>query len=441
LRSPRLLLLAEKECRELLASRSYWLMLLMIGPLVGHSFITAVDLYAEASGIGGGPAALPQGLSPLDGIMVPTLGAYDLAATFLFPFVAIRMIAAEKESGALKLALQFPSGAGTQLVAKAVIVIAGWLAALSAGLIATAFWKFYGGHLYAPEILNLMLGHVLHALLISGVAVAAAALAENASSAAIVTLGFTVGTWALDFVAAGRGGLLQNFAKYTPVAALRTFEQGLLDPGVVIVLLAMGIGGFAVAASWVRVGGTWKTRAAALTAILISIGGVSMAASALRSSRDLSEDRRNSFAPADEEALRQVREPLRVTAYLAPEDPRLTDLQRSILSKLGRVLPRVEVDQVAGGKTGLFEASEDHYGEIWYEIGGRRAMSRSTIERVVLEEIYRLAEVAPPSDQAIEISYSGYPLAVRPRGAAVVFYVIWPLAVALVWWFQRRPGR
>ena len=83
-----------KESRELMASRAFWLLLLMIGPLVGHGFITAVQLYAEASGIGGGPAALAQGLSPLDGILVPTFGAYDLAVTLLFPFVAIRLISA-----------------------------------------------------------------------------------------------------------------------------------------------------------------------------------------------------------------------------------------------------------------------------------------------------------------------------------------------------------
>ncbi len=61
----------------MMASRAFWLLLLMIGPLVGHAFITAVDSYAEASGIGGGPAALAQGLSPLDGILVPTFGAYE----------------------------------------------------------------------------------------------------------------------------------------------------------------------------------------------------------------------------------------------------------------------------------------------------------------------------------------------------------------------------
>src|SRR6476646_10969845 len=82
--------LVAKEFRELMASRAFWLLLVMIGPLVGHGFITAVDTYADASGIGGGPAALAQGLSPLDGILVPTFGVYDLAITLFFPFVAIR---------------------------------------------------------------------------------------------------------------------------------------------------------------------------------------------------------------------------------------------------------------------------------------------------------------------------------------------------------------
>ena len=84
--SRRLGWLVVKEFRELTASRAFWLLLMMIGPLVGQGFITAVNVYAEASGIGGGPSALAQGLSPLDGILVPTFGAYDLAVTLLFPF-------------------------------------------------------------------------------------------------------------------------------------------------------------------------------------------------------------------------------------------------------------------------------------------------------------------------------------------------------------------
>ena len=107
MRSPSFVQLLAKELRELFASRAFWLLLLFVGLLVGHGFITAVGLYAEMSG-SGGPAALPQGLTSLDGVLVPTWGAYDLAATLLFPFVAIRMISSEKESGALKLLLQLP---------------------------------------------------------------------------------------------------------------------------------------------------------------------------------------------------------------------------------------------------------------------------------------------------------------------------------------------
>jgi len=44
----------------------------------------------------------------------------------------------------------------------------------------------------------------------------------------------------------------------------------------------------------------------------------------------------------------------------------------------------------------LFEAQEDHYGEVWYQLGGRSVMSRSTTETVVLETLYQLAEIQPP---------------------------------------------
>ncbi len=134
LRSHSFLLLA-KEFRELLASRAFWLLLLFIGFLVGHSFTTAVGLYAEMSG-SGGPAALPQGLTSLDGILVPTWGAYDLAATLLFPFVAIRMVSSEKESGALKLLLQLPGSLGSKVAAKGLVLLLAWLVAWLPGLMA-----------------------------------------------------------------------------------------------------------------------------------------------------------------------------------------------------------------------------------------------------------------------------------------------------------------
>lgn len=431
----RFSLLFAKEWRELTASRAYWLLLVAIGPLVGHGFISAVDLYAEASGIGGGPSALPQGLTPLDGMLAPAFGAYDLAVTLLFPFVAIRLIAAEKESGALKLALQFPASVGEMVAAKALALAAGWMIAWLPGLIAVAMWRAYGGHLYAPETLNLLLGHWLRMLLGGGVAMAAAALAESAASAAIVTLGFTLGSWALDFIAAGRGGWMAVIAAYTPAAALRTFEQGLLRLNTAIVMLALALAGFAIAAIWLRTGHKLSARMVRIAALIGGVAIIVWLGSLARASWDASENRRNSFSRADEAALRQIRDPLRVTINLAAEDPRLMDYERGILNKLRRILPRLEVVYAAQSRTGLFEGQE--YGEIWYELDGRKVMNRSTTGPIVLEQLYQLAGIAAPAESNDPV-YPGYPLAAHPKGARLVFYALWPLAVILIWRLKRR---
>jgi ABC-2 type transport system permease protein len=437
LRSPDFRELLAKEWRELFASRSYWLLLLLIGPLVGHAFITAINLYAEASGSGGGPAALAQGLTPLDGILAPTFGAYDLAATFFLPFVAIRLISAEKQSGALKLLLQLPGRLGAKLSAKGLVLMVGWLVSCVPAIVAVVLWKSYGGHLYAPETLNLFLGYFLRSMLSVGIAVGAAALTESSASAAIVTLGFTVGSWALDFVAAGRGGWLQQLANYTPTAALRFFEQGLLRLSTTIVMLVLIVSAFALASIWLHTGRTLRQHLLRTLALLAVVAAVISGAAGLRRSWDLSENRRNSFPSADETALRQIQEPLHITVVLSPEDPRLTDFEQNVLRKLRRNLSRLKVDYAAGSQTGLFEGSDDHYGEIWYEMRGEKIMERSTIEQVVLEQVYKLAGINPPA--AIEDNdFPGYPLVARPKWASWIFYGIWPLATLLAWWLIRR---
>src|SRR5438477_9051232 len=103
-----LLALLRKEIRELATGNSLWVLLLLLSPLVGYSFIQAVALYTEASRPALSIPELARQLSPFDGILVPTLGGFYLAVTLLFPFIAIRLVAAEKASGGLKLLVQLP---------------------------------------------------------------------------------------------------------------------------------------------------------------------------------------------------------------------------------------------------------------------------------------------------------------------------------------------
>lgn len=427
-----------KEWRELLASRAALLFTVALGPLVGHAFITAVRAYAEMSGAAGGPAALAQGISPLDGIVVPTFGAYALSASLLFPFVVIRLVSAEKESGALRLVLQAPVGLGVQLAAKGVVLLAAWLLAWVPGLVALAMWASYGGHLAAPETCTVLLGHLLRGAIVIGVGTLAAALADGAASAAVVALALTLGGWALDFAAQVNGGVVQQVARFTPDAALRVFERGELRLDVATIAVIVTVALVVLATQWLHPGHRLPRRIIrSLVTILASITAIT-AATTLRTSVDTSEDRRNSFPVGDERALSAIAAPLHVTVHLAPEDPRLADLERGVLRKLQRAMRRVEIDYAASTSTGLFEGDREHYGEIWYALGDRRVLQRSTIERVVLESVYGLAGISPPAMADGANAYSGWPLRGAPVGAAWLFYGAWPLLVALGWWWRRR---
>jgi hypothetical protein len=428
--------LVEKEWRELLASRAWWVLLVVIGPLVGVSFISAVRTYGELSGYGGTADGVGEAFSPLVGVWAPTFSACELAAAFLLPFVAIRVVAGDRQSGAMKIELQHPMPIVLRIVAKAVVLFAGWVVATAPALIAVALWRSYGGSVYLPELTSVIAGHLLNAGLTIALAAAASMLTDHPSTAAIVTLSVTVGTWILNFIAAVHGGAWERAAGYTPTAMVAEFQHGLVRFDVLLAATMLIALGLALATIWMRLGMSIRRRtiesmaAGAIAAIAL------VACTFVTGSIDLSENRMNSFSRADEELLRGIREPLRIVAHLAPEDPRRVDLERRAVSKLRRVLPRLDVTYVSNTSTGLFEQANPHYGEIWYELRGRHAEGRGTSAESVLETIYALAGLAAPPEGG-EI-FRGHPLAVAPRGAATIFYGVWPAAVAAAGLFIRR---
>ncbi len=429
--------LLEKEWRELLASRSWWILLAGMGPLVGFSFISAVQTYAEASGLNGTAAGVGEAFSPLIGIWAPTFSACELAAVFLLPFVGIRLVASARQSGALKLELQQRLPTLVSIGAKAAVLIGGWCVASLAPAVAVVLWKSYGGTVYVPELVAVALGHFLNAGLTIGLAAAMAALAEHPSTAAILTLGVTVSTWIVNFVAAVNGGWWERAAGYTPAAMVAEFQHGLVRLATVLVACALTATGLVFAAIWLRLGvtirrRTWESAALGTVAVVVVL-----AAARVTPSWDLSENRANSFSRADEAALGRIRVPLRIVAHLAPEDPRRFDLERHVIKKLRRVLPTLEVQYVSATSIGLFEQTNPHYGEIWYDLGGRRAVSRVTTAEGVLEVLYDLAGIKPPAETDDE-TFRGHPLAVPPRGAAWAFYAIWPVVVIAAGLFTHR---
>jgi len=421
--------LLDKEYRELIASRSWWVLLVAMGPLVGISFISAARTYAEASGLNGTAAGVGEAFSPLVGIWAPTFSACEIAAAFLLPFVGIRLVGGDQQRGALRIELQHQMSALARIAAKAIVLLAAWLVAMAAPLLTVVLWRSYGGSVYAPEVATVAAGHLLNAGLTIALAAATAAVTEHPSTAAILTLGVTVGTWILNFVAAVQGGVWERAAGYTPTAMVGEFQRGLVRLDVVLIALLLIAAGLGLAAIWMRIGVAVRRRAYESAALGALTAAAVLTCTLVTTSWDASESRANSFSEADEETLARIGSPISIEVHLAPEDPRRVDLDHRALAKLRRVLPKTRVRYVSATSIGLFEQSRPDYGEIWYDLGGRRAMSRATTAEAVLETIYGLAGVAPPVEDA-ESVFRGHPLAVPPRGAATVFYGVWP-AVAI----------
>src|SRR5258708_35767676 len=267
-----------KELREVASGRALWTMLLILCPLLGYSFFQAISLYGEASAAAAESPVLGSGLSPLDGVLVPTFGGLYLAATLLFPFVAIRALGQEKESGALALLVQLPYRVPGLIVAKMTAIFAGWLAAVLWAASALVVWLAMGGHLYIPETLDLVLGQVLYGLLVGAIALFSASISDSAATAALITLAFTIGSWRLDLSLAGQPGVLGWISQLSLTQTLRPFEQGLLSAGRLLGVLATICGFAALAAVWLHPGvraSTKMARSAACIAVAAGFIGFS----------------------------------------------------------------------------------------------------------------------------------------------------------------------
>jgi len=420
--------LLEKEWRELLASRAWWVLLLVMGPLVGFAFISSVRSYAEASGLGGTATGVGEAFSPLVGIWAPTFSACELAAVFLLPFVAIRVVAGDRQSGALKLELQHAMPALARIATKALILLVGWVIASVPVVAAIILWRSYGGSIYAPELATVAVGHVINAGLTIAIAAATASIAEHPATAAILTLTATVGTWILNFIAAVQGGTWERLASYTPTTMVSDFQHGLIRLDALIAAVTLTALGLGLASLWLRLGVPVRRRVAESIAATAFALLVITAGTATTQSWDTSESRLNSFSKPDEKALRSIAGSLTIEVHLAPEDPRRVDLDRRVIAKLRRVRPDVNVRYQSATSIGLFEQTSAGYGEIWYDIDGKKAMSRAVTAESVLETIYSLSGVGPEAESGDV--FRGHPLMARPAKAAMVFYVLWPALIA-----------
>ncbi len=430
--------LLEQEIRGLLVSPPLWGMLIILSLLVGYSFIQAVDLFSQASRTALQYPDLAGGMIPLEGIFVPTFGAYYLVETLLLPFIIIRLIGQDKQNGTLKLLLQLPlSTFGLNAIKLAAMAVV-WILILLPGILVLVFWQSLGGHIYWPEILTLLLGHSLYSLAIVCIAMFATAISSSLPTASMICLAATLGSWVLAF-AAGAGGWLSMMNSFSLTTLLRQFESGLLSSVAITSFLVWSLSCFIAASVWLHPGRKLRSKMKMLLLSMATISAVAWVLVQMPRYVDVTENHKHSFNPAHTHALQQMNEPLKITVHLSSEDSRRFDLEKKVLSKLRRIVPNLELVFPENQAAGLFGSSEsNNYGLIEYEYAGKRDQSYSNSAHEILPLLHALAGQVVEAE--LKQSYSGYPLIADASGSKWVFYLLLPLIFLLGAIGARKPS-
>jgi hypothetical protein len=132
----------------------------------------------------------------------------------------------------------------------------------------------------------------------------AAAIADSVATAAIVALAFTLGFWVLDFAAGSvQPSWLQALSQMSLTAALRQFEHGLFSLPHALEAASIGVTLIVVAGVWLPAGRRLPRKIGLTVGLAVVLAALLAAAGQAGIYRDVSEDRRNSFALADAVAL------------------------------------------------------------------------------------------------------------------------------------------
>src|SRR5207248_3524011 len=118
---------------------------------------------------------------------------------------------------------------------------------------------------------------------------------------------------------------------------------GLFSLSQALILVEVAGALLALAAIWLP-SGVSRRRKVGLGGLVVAVTAILILLSTRAAfSSDVSENRRNSLNPADERALRQLDQELKITVYVSPGDSRARDLERDGLSKLRRVVPHLSI--------------------------------------------------------------------------------------------------
>jgi hypothetical protein len=220
-----------------------------------------------------------------------SLRAYTLAISLLFPLAAALLVSRGKQRRTQESTLQSSGWLTRKILVDFALLVGAWVVAWIPELVALALSRGHGAHAYAPEVLSLLLAHLLRGVLFISVAMLAAAVTSGAAAAGALTLAFTLASWALDLAAQAQDGPLQLLAELAPEGMLRAFERGDIRLNVIAVLLVTALSNLAVTVVWMHPRLERERRWAVTLALLVVTTALTALAGDIHTTWNVSKDR------------------------------------------------------------------------------------------------------------------------------------------------------
>ena len=415
------LLLLKKDIKELLFSKTAFLLLLILSLINGYSFYNAVTLYSNASITAIDNPLYAAGFEPCQGVFVPAFGGVFVLLSLFLPFIIIPLIINEKERNTLTVLLQIPFRI-TQIIISKFIASAILLIIIFFLFIpGTVIWIISGGHIPVMELFLLASGYFLYGTLIITISLFSAALFKNSSSASIFAIFTITLSWIIDFAKdMDISPALTILAKWTTTAQLHYFENGVFASSAFIYFILLSL--LFMILTYIFLKYEFRTRdLLPLTAVSVILP---TAIYLINFNRDVTESRRNSFPEALTSAIEKL-PPLRIDVFLHKNDSRFKDYDNNFLQRLKLTKSDITVKMVEGKEL------EQNYGLFKYETAGHSGSTYSNSEEEIFPLIFRLAGIEEYNLSDTN-RYKGFPLVIQDRSRISMLYYTYLLFIPLL---------
>ena len=311
-------------------------------------------------------------------------------------------------------------------------------------LVFLILWRLIGGHLALVETIVSLTGYALYIVFVAAVGLAAAAWSSSVAQAATGAVLVLLASWAID-VSEGFAALawLGRAVDWSVTTQLAPMERGILSIGSVLWMASASLGALRLAWIGLRFDIPAHRRASGMLGLLLLVALVCSVARGERTRFDWTEARRNSFAPAVEQAVREIPLPLTLEVYLDRDDARRRQFESDALTKLRLARPDLEVRTPLDARPLPAEGErEEGYGKIVVRVGAASRQTYSTSRRELVTLLLEAAGRPAPDWQ--DPQYHGYPLVVTEARRNLVLatsYFALPLVFLLIGDLARPSGR